>query len=564
MRKIYFRLFVIFILSLFAFVYTFPWLSYAIQMPFSWKEYKLWLDLQWWIELDYKVDLDEVKKDPDFDKTKEKSIIEWLKSIIDKRVEALKINDSIITSANYGWEQHIIVQIPLKWNSDFENQENINKAKETIWKVVKIEFKEKRTTITDADKKERKDIARKAIAELLDTKTWFSPIADKYKLTYENVDTWTFSWTIEELSEYFSLNYNDLSIWVQWDIISWTWKTIFMFDNWSLQENKWSEWYYVLDYLWENKTNSWSIHAFNYIFLTKSPSEWMSAKDKEWRILNDKYFVKSSVQYNEAFQPMVELTFNDEWAKIFWELTTRLSWEQIAIFVWWHMLTAPRVNEPILSGKAVITWNYTNDEAVKLSQDINTWVVPAPIYLTSERTIDSRLWLNSLDKLVVAWIIGFLFIMWFLIFIYRLSGLMASIALAIYVILLLAIVKAFWVVLTLASIAWLILSVGMAIDANILIFERIKDELRNWKKLDDALKSWFKTSFTAIWDSNLTWLLVASILFIFGINLIKWFWLMLWLWIIMSLFTVLYISKLFIVALSKAKVSNNMFIGNVK
>lgn len=563
MKKLVFRLILVGILAFCAFVYTFPWNNYGIQVPFTWNEYKMWLDLQWGIELDYKIDLDDAKKAKDFDNNSENAIVEWLKSIIDKRVESLKINDSIITSANYAWEKHIIVQIPLKWNSNFENSENIKKAKDAIWKVVKIEFKEKRTTISDEDKKERKDLARKSIEELKNSKDWFTPTAEKYRDNYENVDFWTLTGSIEELNNYFSIDYEKINKWVFNDIVSWTWKTQIAFVDGELNEKSWELWYFVLDYLWNSNTASWTIHSFNYIFLNKSPSDWMPAKDKQGRILNDKYFVKSSVQYNEAFRPMIELTFNTEWADIFWELTTRLKGQQIAIFVWWHMLTAPNVNDAILSWKAVITWDYTSEEAVALSQDINTWVVPAPIYLTSERTIDSKLWNNSLDKLIQAWLIWLVLIIIFLIFVYRLSWLVASIALLIYISLVLAFVKMFWVVLTLASIAWLILSIWMAIDANILIFERLKDNLREWKKLDEALKLWFQSSFSAIWDSNLTWLLVAIILFMFWINLIKWFWLMLWLWIIISLFTVLYISKLFIITLSKAKINQKNFIWKI-
>jgi len=602
------KLIIILLLSVGAFVYIFPWNYYNVDFIKT-NDYKLGLDLQWWIELDYKIMLDEAKKAEDFDAQKEKSVIEWLKSIIDKRVENLKINDSVITSASYGWEQHIIVQIPLKWNNDYENQQNIEKAKETIWKVVKIEFKEKRKEVTNEDKKERKELARTIIAELKSTKDWFTPVAQKYRDNYENVDFWTFTWTKDELKQYFSIDYSNIKDWVFSDIVSWTWKSSMSIEDWALKQSQWAAWYYVLAYLWKSvqtisssedtstwvsiqsdlwswvtlswstssetsswvsswtwkttKTQTWVVYSFNYIFLTKAPSDWMPAMDKKWRVLNDKYFVNAWVTYNELFQPMVELTFNSEWADIFWELTSRLTWEQIAIFVWWHMLTAPRVNEPILTWKAVITWNYTSDEALELAQDINTWVVPAPIYLTSERTIDSKLWLNSLNKLIVSWIIWFLLIMVFLVYVYRWSWFMASLALLVYVLLLLFIVKAFQTVLTLASIAWLILSIGMAIDANILIFERTKDELREWKNLKEALNIWFKKSFSAIFDTHLTWLLTALILFIFGINLIKGFWLMLWIWLIVSLFTVLYISRVFILFLSKTKISLKKFIWKV-
>ena len=232
----------------------------------------------------------------------------------------------------------------------------------------------------------------------------------------------------------------------------------------------------------------------------------------------------------------------------------------MAIFVGWELLTAPTINQSISWGKAVITWQYTPESAKELAQNINTWVVPAPIYLISEKTIDSKIGWKALDKLIVAWGLWFLLILIFLVFVYRASWFMAFLALVIYAILVLAVVKIFWMVLTLASIAWLVLSVWMAIDANILIFERIKWELREWKNMHDALEIWFKTSWTAIWDSNITWLLVAMILFYFGINLIKWFWAMLAIWIIISLFTAMVVSRIFVRFLAMNIKNKKLFI----
>ncbi len=529
MRHLIFRLFLLIIAWGMLLSYVFPWSSYNIDVPFSWSEYKLGLDLQGGIELDYKVDLEEAQKDPDFDKEKEKEILEGLKSIVDKRIQSLNINDSVITSASYGGEKHIIVQIPLKWNNSLENSENIEKAKKAIWKVVKIEFKERRYEITDEDIKERKEIAEKVISEIKNDSN-FSVISDKYRISYEN----TIVWEIEKISDLFKVEEFESNVIIE------------------TETSFWEEGYLIVSDFNENK--------YSYIFIWKTPSDWMSAMDSKWRILNDKYFVKSSVQFNETGTPMVELTFNNEWTKIFWELSTRLVGQQMAIFVWWELLTAPNINEPILWGKAVITWNYTPEEARLLVQDINTWVVPAPIYLTSEKVIDSKLGASSLEKLIIAWISGFLLILVFLIIVYRFAWLMSSIALLMYIALVLTVIKWLWVVLTLASVAWLILSIGMAIDANILIFERIKDELKLWKNLKEATVTWFKKSWSAIWDSNVTWFIVALILFIFGINMIKGFWLMLAIWIIVSLFSAMWISRVLLMLLADTMKSKNCFI----
>ncbi len=529
MRHLVFRLFLIILSWVMLLSYVFPWSSYDIEVPFSGSEYKLGLDLQWWIELDYKVDLEEAMTDPEYNNEKEKEIIEGLKSIIDKRIGTLKINDSVITSASYGWEQHIIVQIPLKWNSSFENSDNIEKAKKAIWKVVKIEFKERRTNITEDDIIARKTLSENALSEI---NTWeypFSLTADKIKLSFENVVIWE----SEDIKKLFNID---------------------NIESKKIIETKlnWDDWYLILSDIVEQK--------YSYIFISKRPSAWMAATDSEWRVLNDKYFIKSSVQFNEAFTPMIELTFNSEWAKIFWELSTRLVGQQMAIFVWGELLTAPNINEPILWGKAVITWNYTPEEARLLAQDINTWVVPAPIYLTSEKTIDSKLGSTSLEKLIFSWVTGFLLILVFLVVVYRLAWFMSAIALLMYIAIVLTIIKSMWVVLTLASIAWLILSVGMAIDANILIFERIKDELKKWKDIKESTLIWFKKSWTAIWDSNVTWFLVALILFIFGINIIKWFGLMLAIWITVSLFSAMWISRILLILLSDTLKNKKLFI----
>lgn len=563
MGKIITRFLVVLVAVLALGFYVSPWHIWGESFDFLQKDYKLGLDLQGGIELDYKVDLEELRAEPDYSKSKERSVIEGLKSIIDRRVEVLNINDSQITSANYGGEEHIIVQIPLKWNSSLENEENIKKAKEAIGRVVKIEFKEKRTEITQEDKMERLKIAEQALSEAQNSSYDFSLTAQKYKDSYENVDIWTLSWTTEDLSKYFNTEKVETT-WIFWNVLIWQGKDIIAFDGENIETISSGTGYYILD-VGSVQGEETKTYTLDYIFITQKPSEWQAAQDEKGRILNDKYFVKSSVQYNEAFQPMIELTFNNEGAEIFGSITRRLVWEQLAIFVGGQMLTAPNVNEAILSGKAVITGNYSPEEAKKLSQDINTWVVPAPIYLTSERSIDSRLGANSLSALIYAGGAWVILIFIFLLFTYRISGIIASFSLILYLLITLSLVKMFGVVLTLASIAGLVLSIGMAIDANILIFERIKDEIKKGEKFDKALKEGFSKSFSAIWDSNLTGLIVALILFIFGINLIKWFGLMLAIGIVVSLFVFYYITRFFLFLFKNIKIENKCFIGlNIK
>lgn len=585
-----------------------------------WLDLQWWIELDYKIDFE-NVKKEEWDK---FTSDREKEIIENLKKIIDKRVESLKINDSEINDSSYWNEKHIIVQIPLKWTSTEENLKNIDAAKKAIWNVVKVSFKELRNSeIKEDDLKARKEIAEKIISEIKNGED-FSILKNKYKLNFENVFSGSIFKNDEnkltpdekyEIDSIFLKNnflvwneiYDNLknileknseiskkeilekiqknllevskkrekfsaSEWISEEeetIISWLinilknnlnsdLKNIFK-ENKNLSSEKINEikiWWEEIFLIYKNSSEN----IIDYILINKLPSNWIDIKSKDWKILNDKYLIKASVANDHIWQPTIVLNFNDEWAKIFYEATSRLVWRQIAIFVWWELVTAPNVNQPISWGQATITWRYTPRSAQKSADEINAWIVPAPIYLTSEKTIDSKIWSQALDKLLIAWVAWFILILIFLVIIYKASWFMAFLALVIYAIIVLAVVKSVWMVLTLASIAWLILSVWMAIDANILIFERIKWELREWKKLNEAIETWFRTSWSAIWDSNITWFLVAIILFIFGINLIKWFWAMLWIWIIVSLFTAMYVSRVFVLFLANNIKNKNLFI----
>jgi len=171
-----------------------PWSTFGLTTPFPVQEYKLGLDLHGGVELDYKIDMAEAEKRGGAFQPKD--VIEGLKSIVEKRVNSLGTAEPNIQTASYGGEEHIIVQIPTQ-NFDGEtlndaekkakNDEYIAKAKETIGKVVRLEFKEQKTTVSDADKKERTDIADKIATEINEGKYPFATIANRYKDQYENI-----------------------------------------------------------------------------------------------------------------------------------------------------------------------------------------------------------------------------------------------------------------------------------------------------------------------------------------------------------------------------------------
>mgnify|MGYP000328910126 CR=1 FL=1 len=303
-------------------------------------------------------------------------------------------------------------------------------------------------------------------------------------------------------------------------------------------------------------------YDYSLLYIDERPSEWMPAKTADGKVLNDKYLVRANVDSQNFLDISVNLVFNGEGKKIFAELTKRLVGKRLGIFVGGQLLTDPTVNTPILDGSARITGNYTIQSATELANGINTGIVPAPIYLTSERTIDAKIGANALNQILLAGCIGLFVIVFMLVGFYRVSGLVAGVALVFYAFLLVAIIKAFGLTLSLASIAGIILSIGLAIDANILIFERMREAIRDGIASEKVISLGFDKSWTAIWDSHITSLTSAVILYWAGVSLISGFGLMLALGIILSLFTAMWVSRILLIAVGRKMMKNTqLFIG---
>lgn len=264
-------------------------------------------------------------------------------------------------------------------------------------------------------------------------------------------------------------------------------------------------------------------------------------------ILTGRYLKGAELQFDQqTYQSQVSLEFDSEGAKIFEDLTRRNIGKRIAIYLDGSVISAPNVQEAISGGKAQITGNFTLDEAKELVQRLNAGALPVPIDLINQQTIGASLGSISLDKSLKAGIFGFLAILLFIIFYYRLPGLIASLALVIYVILVLAIFKLISVTLTLAGIAGFILSIGMAVDANVLIFERFKEEFKSGKSLGGSIDEGFDRAWPAIRDGNISTMITCIILFIFATGLVKGFALTLGIGVLVSMFSAIIITKTFL------------------
>jgi protein-export membrane protein SecD len=261
--------------------------------------------------------------------------------------------------------------------------------------------------------------------------------------------------------------------------------------------------------------------------------------------LTGKQLEKSYVSTNQQTMfPEVGLEFDDEGKKLFGEITTRNVNKPLAIFLDGILMQAPRVNQAITDGTAVITGDFTLAEVKETVRRLNAGALPVPITLISQQTVGATLGEESLAKSLNAGLIGFLLVMAFMILVYRLPGVLAVGALFIYTALVLAVFKIWPVTLSLAGIAGFILSIGMAVDANVLIFERMKEELRSGKALDQSIRDGFTRAWTSIRDSNVSSLITCAILFWFSASLIKGFALTLAIGIVFSMFTAISVTRL--------------------
>jgi len=267
--------------------------------------------------------------------------------------------------------------------------------------------------------------------------------------------------------------------------------------------------------------------------------------------LNGRYVKSAQLDIDQTTgATQVAIQFNDEGAKIFEELTSRNVGKQLAIFLDNNLISAPTVKEKISGGRAVITGNFTLDEAKQMVQRFNAGALPAPINLISQQTIGASLGQDSLKKALYAGLIGTILIMIFLIFYYRKYGVFASIALFIYIVLTAAIFKLF-VVMSLAGIAGFVLSIGMAVDANVLVFERIKEEMKRGLLEAQAIEEGFKRAWASIRDSNISTIITSLILYEFTSSFVKGFALTLLIGVLMSMFSAITITKTFLRAFVK-------------
>ena len=263
--------------------------------------------------------------------------------------------------------------------------------------------------------------------------------------------------------------------------------------------------------------------------------------------LSGRYLSHARVEFNSTTgAALVSIEFDSEGGKLFADITRKHKGKVLAVVLDGVVISAPVIVDEITNGKAQISGSFTPEEAKELARNLNYGALPIPIELATSQTIGATLGGEALQTSVLAGIIGFLILSVFMILWYRLPGLVSVVALSSYIILSLALFKLIPVTLTVAGMAGFILSIGMAVDANVLIFERSKEELKKGKSIHDALHEGFRRAWLSIRDSNISSIITAIILFWLGTSAVKGFALTLGVGVVVSMFTAITVSRTFL------------------
>ncbi|MBU4482203.1 protein translocase subunit SecD, partial [Candidatus Parcubacteria bacterium] len=534
------KILAIFILAFFCALIVWP--TVPANTPFEnfWNKTKfhLGLDLQGGTHLVYQADVSEIPSDD------RASAVEGVRDVIERRVNAFGVAEPVVQTNKVGGEYRVIIELA--------GIKDVNSAIAMIGETPLLEFKEQdpnfqeELTPEQADEldefnKQTQSQAQDILTKVLQPGANFAEYAKEYSQDPGSAEKGG------------DLGFVKRGMFVpEFDQV--------IFDKQAesgvypqLVQSQFG--YHIINKLeTRGEAENLEVHSSHILFKTKSEQDYLGETQWLRTDLSGKHLARAQVQFDpQTGEPEVGLEFNDEGKDLFAEITTRNVGKPVAIFLDGFAISIPTVNEPIREGNAVISGRFNIQEAKELVQRLNAGALPVPIEIISQQTVGASLGEESVDKSLIAGLIGLLAVAIFMILFYRLPGLLAILALAIYIAIVLTIFKITPVTLTLAGVAGFILSIGMAVDANVLIFERLKEELKNGRELSNAVEQGFKRAWTSIRDSNLSTLITCGILFWFGTSVIKGFALTLGIGILISMFSAIVITKTFLQNFNKTK-----------
>jgi protein-export membrane protein SecD len=535
----------IFLLTLFMALVVTPKLPESIPTSGWFNQFKihLGLDLQGGSHLVYQADVSELKNTDIGDR------VEALRDVIERRVNAYGVSEPVVQTNFSGDNYRIIVELA--------GVKDVNEAIAIIDKTPHLEFKLQDTSFrqnTDVATSEENSEQTKA-QEILDRALAGEDFSNLAKEFSEDPTTapngGELPWEVKGayLPEVDQAIFEDLKV-----------------GEISPELVVSQSGYHIIKKLEERLNENGEREArASHIVIEHSDADLLL--DANWieTGLTGKYINNASLTFEpNTNQPIVLLEFDDEGKDIFAQLTTDNVGRPIGIFLDNEVRSKPVVQEPIKDGKAQISGSFTVEEAKQLVKDLNLGALPVPIELISQQTVGATLGSESVEKSLLAGIIGLLAAALFMLVFYRLPGLLAVFALAVYTLISLAIFEMIPVTMTLAGVAGFILSIGMAVDANILIFERTKEELYKGKSLNSSIENGFVRAWTSIRDSNISSIITCIILAWFGSSIIKGFAITLAIGILISMFSAITVTRTFMRMIVSKRLENKLSLFGVK
>lgn len=489
------------------------------------------LDISGGTKLVYKIDYSKYKElysDAEFLAVK-KNIEQVILKNIDSRISGLGVSDYVAKIQTIGEETQVVVEIG--------GVANLDQAKEIIGKTVELEFKiENEEQVTPETIAERKVLAEKIRTEALATPEKMIELYANQES--ENIIARSITGTLDQLPDIYKANsdllntipLNQISDLLNGTYITQTYQTA-SGENLSqgvdgfltFRVTARTELPASLGTGDAAQTGSQILYTIDEIFVQDRLS-WKIAQGKDGSPLNGAYFTLARPETTQFGQPSVGIEFNHKWGELFCEITSNNVGKSMGIFIWGKPATIANINEKICDGKAQISGGFDKERAIETAKELNSWNMPAPLILLQEEKVSPSLGDSAFQGALVATGVGVLAIVLYMFFIYGWRKATVTTATMIFFFMvLLAILKLIDYALSLSGIAAIILSIGMAVDANILIFERMNEEVKNNKSYISAIETANKRSRSAIRDGQISTLLIWVLLFAYGINIFKGF-----------------------------------------
>jgi len=511
----------------------------------------LGLDLQGGIHLEYKADTSKI------DSAKIDSAMQGVQDAAERRVNAFGVAEPVIYTTKSGNDRRLIIELA--------GVKDINEAKKMIGNMPFLEFKEEGPADTSKDipqdmldklnaqaKQKAEDLLKKALAG-----GDFAQLAKDNSEDPSNkdeggdLDFVTKGLFVPEFDKVlFEENLKDGEVYKE------------------LVETQFG-WHIIKKIEQKGGGDALEVHAAHILLAKKSNPEPQPTFVPTG--LTGKNLKNASVGFDNQglSNPKIDLEFDSEGADLFAEITKKNIGKSLPVFLDGNMLTSPTIQSEITGGKAEITGTFTNEEANNLVKRLNEGALPVPIREVDSQSVEASVGQASLEKSIKAGIIGLAVVIIFMLAYYRFLGLIAVVALLIYMGLMISIFRLsgltpWQITLTLPGIAGFILSIGMAVDANILIFERTKEEIRRGRNILGALDEGFKRAWTSIRDGNFSSIITAFILIELGTGFVKGFAVTLIVGVLLSMFTAVTISRTLLKFILDEWISNKLWLVGVK